>query len=137
MTTRRPLTRAQKVRIFDLSRGRCHLCGLRIRVGEKWDVEHIKPLWLDGADGPENMAPAHIACHQEKTSGEASDRAKTDAQRANYLGIPKPGKKMRGHRGDDITITFNRGVQPRVKERGAKDRAAIEARYSFLNGGTE
>lgn len=137
MTARRPLTRAQRVRIFDRSKGVCHLCGTKIRVGERWEAEHVVPLWLDGEDKPENMAPAHIACHQQKTSGEATDRAKTDAQRANYLGIQKPGKKLPAGRRSNITKKLNGEVVPRVKERGAKDRAAIEARYSFLNGGTE
>ena len=138
MTTRRLLTRAQRVKVFDRAKGKCHWCRLKIHVGQKWEAEHVIPLWCGGPDDPDNMAPIHLEpCHREKTGLEATQRAKETAVRANYLGIPKPGKKMRGHRDDDITITFNHGIQPRVKERGAKDRAAIEARYSFLNGGTE
>lgn len=132
MTTRRPLTRAQRVRIFDRHGGICHLCGLKIQVGQLWEAEHIVPLWADGEDTPENMAPAHVdPCHLEKTGEEAGERAKGFAIRANHLGIPKPGKKMRGHRDDDITITFNRGVQPRLKERGAKHQRTMAARWPY------
>ncbi|MFC0282420.1 HNH endonuclease [Camelimonas abortus] len=99
---RKSLTAAQRVRVFDAAGGVCHICSLRIQVGEPWDVEHCKPLWLGGADEPSNMRPAHIRCHAVKTAGEAKTRAKTDRVRAIHLGIkpksrnPIPGSKASG-----------------------------------------
>jgi 5-methylcytosine-specific restriction enzyme A len=113
MTTRAHLTRAQRVRLFDRHRGLCHICGQKIHVGQRWEAEHVVPIWAGGSDTPDNMAPAHIDCHSGKSSGEAPVRAKTDRQRANHLGIPKPGKKLPGGRHSDKTITISNGVQPR------------------------
>lgn len=96
---RRRLTRAQKVRVFDDARGICHICNSKIftECGERWEVEHVKPLWLGGADDFDNMAPAHVRCHRGKTGDEASVRGKLSRTRANHLGIrrfasrPLPG----------------------------------------------
>lgn len=95
--TRRNLTKLQRVRVFDAAGGICHLCKAKIHVGERWDVEHVKPLSMGGADDETNMAPAHVGCHREKTSAEAGPRAKADRIRARHLGIRKrsrfPGSK--------------------------------------------
>lgn len=85
---RRSLTRLARVRIFDAAAGLCHLCGLKIHAetGERWEVEHRKPLWLGGADEESNMAPAHVICHAAKSSSERTIKAKGDRVRAKYLG---------------------------------------------------
>jgi 5-methylcytosine-specific restriction endonuclease McrA len=101
---RRRLTRAQKVLIFDAARGLCHICQTKIFVecGERWEVEHVKPLWLGGSDTFDNLAPAHIRCHRGKTGDEASNRAKSDRLRALHRGIksvqwrPLPGTYASG-----------------------------------------
>src|SRR5882672_30573 len=128
MTTRAHLTRAQKVRVFDAARGRCHICTCKIHAqrGEQWQVEHRVPLWAGGPDTLENMAPAHLSCHQEKTDGEAPIRAKTDRQRANHLGIPKPGKKLPGGRDSPIKKKIAGPVVPRLK-RGEEHRLIMAA----------
>ncbi len=43
MTKRRPLTRLQRVKIFDDHKGICLHCGLKIHAerGEKWEAMHI------------------------------------------------------------------------------------------------
>src|SRR5262245_1154330 len=88
---RKPLTRLQRVRIFDRHNGTCCICGLAIDAtrGERWIIEHIKPLWLGGADDETNMAPAHQRCAIEKTISEAPIKAKGDRVRARHLGIKK------------------------------------------------
>jgi hypothetical protein len=125
MTTRASLSRAQRVRIFDAARGRCYLCNLKIHAqrGELWHCEHRVALWAGGLDTLENMAPAHIACHAEKTGEEATGRAKETRVRANHLGIPKPGKKLPGGRRSSETKTFSKGVQPRLS--GSQKHAAL------------
>lgn len=87
--TRKSLSRSQRVRVFDSAAGVCHLCGQRIQVGQPWDVEHVKPLHMGGADEPSNMRPAHVHCHRIKTSGEATIRAKTDRVRAKHIGAKR------------------------------------------------
>lgn len=123
MTTRRSLTRAQKVRVFDAARGRCHICCLKIQAhrGEAWEIEHKTPLWLGGLDILENMAPAHVRCHADKTSCEATDRAKTYAVRADHLFVPKPGPKLPAGRKSDMKKKISGEVvsrPPRGSEHG-------------------
>ena len=87
--TRRAITNNQRARIFLDAEGICHICGLPIHAarGDRWDVEHRKPLWLGGEDTMENMAPAHIHCHRGKTAEEAPERAKSNRVRNKNLGI--------------------------------------------------
>ncbi len=89
---RRRLTALQRTRVFDARGGVCHLCTRKIAVGEKWHIDHIKPLWLGGEDVGSNMAPVHTECHVEKTGDEHTVRAKGDRVRARHLGIKKPSK---------------------------------------------
>jgi 5-methylcytosine-specific restriction enzyme A len=92
MTKRKPLTRLQRVKLFDDHKGTCCICHFKINAafGDVWIVEHIKPLWLGGEDNERNMGPAHEKCARDKTSAEAPVKAKSDRVRANYLGIKKP-----------------------------------------------
>jgi 5-methylcytosine-specific restriction enzyme A len=96
MARRKTITTAMRVRIFQTANGVCHLCGLPIHAerGEKWHVEHIKPLWLGGEDAESNMAPAHIDCHSPKTASEAKQRAKVTRQAAVYIGADAPRSKL-------------------------------------------
>ncbi len=104
MTKRRSITTAMRLRIWAAHEGTCHLCGLRIKVGEQWDVEHVKPLWLGGHDTEANMAPAHKDCHAPKTAQEATDRAKTNRQAAKHIGAITPKRRL-----------LSRGFQKREK----------------------
>lgn len=99
---RRRLATLQRTKIFDRDGGRCCLCGLKINAPkDKWILEHIKPLWLSGADDESNMAPAHFHCAIEKTKAEAPVKAKSDRVRARHIGARKrrrtiPGRKFDG-----------------------------------------
>ena len=95
---RRRLTSLQRTRIFDAASGRCWLCGEKIMIGEAWDVEHRKPLWLGGEDEPTNLSPAHTKCHKSKTADEAPVRAKSDRIRARHVGARKQRRPMIGSR---------------------------------------
>lgn len=88
---RRRLSITAKIRIFDAASGYCHLCGLPIiiQAGEKWDIDHVKPLWLGGRDDETNMRPAHIRCHRSKTSKEAGTRSKGTRIRARHIGVKR------------------------------------------------
>lgn len=104
--SRRYLTRNKRRSIFDAANGECCICTLYIRPerGDKWIVEHIKPLWLGGADDETNMRPAHYRCAIEKTAAEAGVKAKTDRIRARHLGIKKRGRTIPGRKFDGTPI---------------------------------
>ena len=105
MTSRRSITKAMRVRVFDAAGGICHICKIKIHIGEAWDVEHEKPIWLGGADDESNMLPAHDRCHKVKTAAEAPVRAKGTRVRARHLGIKKRST-FRGWRRMDGTVVY-------------------------------
>jgi 5-methylcytosine-specific restriction endonuclease McrA len=86
---RRPLSTTRKLKLWETCGGVCHICEQKIRVGERWDVEHIIPLAMGGADDESNMAPAHAACHAPKTVEDVGRIAKAKRQKARHIGIKK------------------------------------------------
>ncbi len=111
--TRRSITHAARARIFLAASGLCHICGLQIyAIKQRWDVEHVKPLWLGGTDDESNMRPAHINCHASKSADEAPQRAKSNRIRARRIGIRKP-RSIRQWRRFDGSI----GTAPRERNR--------------------
>lgn len=110
---RKPLTRLQRVKLFDEHKGKCCLCGLSIWAerGDKWIAEHIKPLWLGGADDATNIAPAHERCAIAKTVKEAPVKAKSDRVRARHLGIKKSTRPIPGSKASGIRKRMNGNVE--------------------------
>lgn len=47
----------------------CAMCGQRRTISEL-DVDHIKPLWAGGVNGPENYQALCKDCHRLKTEAE-------------------------------------------------------------------
>src|SRR5882672_6230717 len=122
MTDRIRLSRRQRIRIFDRDQSICLRCGIRIHAegGERWDVDHVIPLHLGGANEEWNLTPVHKACHWQKNAEENPLRSKTDRQRANYLGIERLGPKLPGGRRDNVSKKLNGEVVPRISGKGAK-----------------
>lgn len=85
---RQRLSRLQRTRILEAADYTCCICGTKIDA-KRFVVEHVKPLWLGGADDDTNRRPAHERCAIAKTVSEAPVKAKNDRMRANYLGIKK------------------------------------------------
>ena len=88
---RKTLSKLARIRIFDREGGRCHLCGGLI-WGKPWELDHKVPLWAGGEDTEDNMLPAHVACHKDKSTADAPVKAKTDRIRAKHIGVKKSGK---------------------------------------------
>jgi len=76
-----------RLRIFDRANGICHITGRKIRAGEKWEAEHIKPLHAGGIHRESNLAPALVNAHREKTAEERDEKAKVERTRKKHLGI--------------------------------------------------
>ena len=108
--TRRRMTPLRRARIFDTHGGICHLCGLKIAVGDPWDVEHVIALEISGDDGDDNLRPAHRQCHAAKTAEDAGIIAKSRRVRAKHVGAwqskaPLPfGRKSKLKRKLDGTV---------------------------------
>lgn len=101
MTARRSLSARVRVRLFALHGGVCHLCGGKIdATREGWDVSHVIPLAIGGADDDENRQLAHRKCHRAHTAKTDQPRiAKTVRQDQKGKGIrPAPRQTIPGSR---------------------------------------
>lgn len=93
---RKHFSRTERVRIFDLHAGRCHLCKEKIQVGECWELEHVVPWELTRDDSDDNVKPAHASCHKAKTVDDTRAIRKADRIRAKHIGAwPESKSKIR------------------------------------------
>jgi 5-methylcytosine-specific restriction endonuclease McrA len=88
-----------RLRVFERAGGVCYLSGRKIRAGDAWELEHVKPLSMGGENRESNMAPALVDAHRVKTAAEAGDRAKADRVRAKHLGTWPKSKRPLQSRG--------------------------------------
>lgn len=91
MMPRKRFSSKERVRLFDLHGGKCHLCGEKVQVGEAWDLEHIVPWELTQDDSDDNVRPAHKSCHKAKTADDVRGIRKADRAKAKHIGAVKRG----------------------------------------------
>ena len=99
--TRRSLSTRERLRLFTLHAGVCHLCGDKIDgTREAWEISHDLPLALGGADDDDNRKPAHAKCHRRRTSErDIPAIAKSGRQRARHVGAkPRSSRPLPGGR---------------------------------------
>lgn len=103
-----------RARVFLSAEGICHISKRKIRPGEAWEVEHIRPLHLarpgENLNRESNMAPALVQPHREKTAREMAAKGKADRIRNRHLGITKP-------KGSLSHPTLVRGFDGKVRSR--------------------
>lgn len=96
---RRPISAKERVRLFALHGGVCHLCGGKITVGEAWDVSHEIPLAIGGADDDANRLLAHRKCHRAHTSEtDVPAIAKAKRREARHIGARQSRNPLPGGR---------------------------------------
>lgn len=103
-----------RLRVFRRFNGVCHITKRKIRAGEDWQCDHVVELEDGGANRENNLAPALVEAHSEKTQENRSSRAKADRIAKKHTGIwPESKFKING-RG----FSPGRNNDPRlVKER--------------------
>lgn len=89
----------ERVRIFELNRGCCHICEQKIQVGDAWDLEHIVPWELTRDDSDENVKPAHKSCHKLKSADDIAGIRKADRIHAKHIGAYPKSKARIPSRG--------------------------------------
>jgi 5-methylcytosine-specific restriction protein A len=99
-----------RLRIFERYEGKCYLSGIKIRPGDKWELEHIQALCNGGQHREFNMAPALVAPHKIKTKADRREKAKVDRLKKANAGIKKPRTITRWRRmnGDIVTAARER-----------------------------
>jgi 5-methylcytosine-specific restriction protein A len=112
--TRRNMSTSRRARIFNAHGGVCHICGLKINVGERWDADHIIALEISGNDGDDNLAPAHEACHRSKTStADIPQIAKAKRVAAKHTGAWRPRSIIPGSKASRWRKPINGTVERR------------------------
>jgi 5-methylcytosine-specific restriction endonuclease McrA len=81
------------VRVFERHDGRCHLTGQKIGPGDRWELDHIKPLALGGGNREANLAPALYSPHRKKAAAEKTTVSKADRIRLKHTGGWKPSRR--------------------------------------------
>jgi 5-methylcytosine-specific restriction protein A len=93
-TKRKPLTPRKRLALFEAFKGKCCLCDLPIRPGDKWIDEHLRALGLGGTNEWDNRGPAHVECAAKKTKDDMARINKAKDQKMKHLGIAAPKAKI-------------------------------------------
>lgn len=87
-----PVPPRVRLRNFEQHGGMCHLCSLKIQVGQKWQTDHVVALINRGKNDELNLAPAHDDCHKAKSADDVAEKASVSAKRKKHLGMKRPSK---------------------------------------------
>lgn len=92
-----------KLRIFIAHKGKCHLTGLKINPGDKYDFDHIQALANGGQHRESNLAPVLRDKHREKTKRDRGITKKLDRISKKHHGIKKTsGRALQGTKASGI-----------------------------------
>ena len=88
-----------RVRVFQAQDGCCAVCRRKMAVaGEPFEVDHITPLVLGGANAEGNLRALCGPCHKTKTAGDVAQKAKEDRGRKKHIGAHRPKSTIPGSR---------------------------------------
>jgi 5-methylcytosine-specific restriction protein A len=113
-TPRKPMGTMRRLRIFEEHGGICVICTLKIKVGERWIIEHKRALALGGADTDDNCGPAHETCRREKDKTDNAAWTKAKRMKARHLGIKKASRPILGSIRSGWKKPFNRPAERRT-----------------------
>lgn len=85
-----PVPPRVRLRVFEAYGGICYLSGIKIRPGDKWDLEDKIALINGGENRESNKAPALKDKHKEKTARDVAEKSMIARKRSKHLGIEKP-----------------------------------------------
>lgn len=79
-------------RVFDAKGGRCHKCGRKIGVGERWTCEHMRALINGGENRERNLDVTCGWCLPAKNAADVAEKSKNYHVRKRHRGIRKPSR---------------------------------------------
>jgi len=83
-----------RIRLWDAAGGRCASCGRKIMAGERWDLDHIVPLILNGEHSEANLQVLCRFCQGAKTAEDVAEKAKVAAVRRKHL-LPRQPSRLK------------------------------------------
>ena len=90
--SRRSISTRERTALFLAAGGCCAHCRVKIQVGQRWDLDHVRPLELIGPDEPSNWQVLCAPCHRAKTADDVSRIRKAQRSEARHLGTKAPSK---------------------------------------------
>jgi 5-methylcytosine-specific restriction enzyme A len=90
--TRRSISTRERTALFLAAGGCCAHCRVKIQPGQRWDLDHVRPLELIGPDEPSNWQVLCAPCHRAKTADDVSRIRKAQRSEARHLGTKAPSK---------------------------------------------
>ena len=112
-TARKHLSTRERLRLFTLHGGICHICKVKIDgARERWEISHEIAFEMGGADDDKNRKPAHYRCHREQTAKvDIPVIAKAKRREARYIGAKAPSQRpLPGGRNSKYKIKIGREV---------------------------
>ena len=90
---RRNWSQRQRLALFISANGACEACQIRLQPGQSWDLDHIIPLALGGADETYNLKVLCNGCHKAKTNQQDIPAiSKLVRLKIKHLGAKVPSK---------------------------------------------
>ncbi len=112
-TKRERLSPSKRLAIWEMRKGICCICGVRI-VGRKWIDEHGRALGLGGSNDDGNRYVAHVSCAAIKTHEEDMPRiVDAKAQKRAHLGIKDDRRAKIASRKKPRAVSDKIGIPPR------------------------
>ena len=113
---RRLFTPRQRAQIFENAKGKCELCGTKVRG--KWVAGHIIPHAIGGRTEVSNGRVEGVACGCAK---ETASKDATTAAKCNRLlgktGKHKPGARVKKIKGRGFDKTLRKRMNGKVEKR--------------------
>lgn len=114
-TKRGHLSNRRKLAIWERERGKCMVCGSKLRVGN-FIFEHVRPLELGGSDEDENIRLTCKPCATQKTRDDHSRAAKAKRQKSVTLGFKQSKTPLPAGKASKWKRKLNGQVVPRWEE---------------------
>lgn len=111
---RRSISTRERTALFLAAGGCCAHCGIKIQPGQRWDLDHVRPLELLGEDEPSNWQVLCAPCHRQKTSADVTRIRKAQRQQAAHIGAKQSRNPLPGGRKSPLRKKLNGQVVPRV-----------------------
>lgn len=82
-----------RARVFERCHGKCHYCGRKIPVGDKWIMEHLVALINGGTNSEDNLCLTCSYCKPIKDAADVAVKAKVAAVRNKHL-LPRAPSRL-------------------------------------------